>query len=330
MSASRQITDDQIQQARSRLDLIAAEVALKPMGRELAGLCPFHNEKTPSFYVVPEKGFFHCFGCGAHGDPIGFVMRLRGLGFVDAVAEMLGLPQQRARSAPAAAGNPAAQSRAADRSKEIAEILNAAGEVTMRTAAGLYLFLRGLPVHQLALRAHPALYCHEVGAPLPALIAPLTNSADKVTAVQRIWLSGDAYIADGTKKDNRADLQARKKTLGPMGDGAVRLRPAGRVLGLAEGVETAIAAMKLDRGVPVWAVCGLSRLGSPETDRAPSVWIPPFVELLKIYGDNGIGKGVAEAAANWWRRQGIAAETVMPDPSCDDFNTMLMAMEATA
>ena len=68
-------------------------------GREHSGLCPFHNEKTPSFYVVEDKGFFHCFGCGAHGDAIGFVMRADNLDFVEAVERLAGeagiaVPQQ--------------------------------------------------------------------------------------------------------------------------------------------------------------------------------------------------------------------------------------------
>ena len=58
------------------------------------GLCPFHNEKTPSLVVVEEKGFFHCFGCGAHGDLMVFVMRRENLSFpraVERVAKELGL-----------------------------------------------------------------------------------------------------------------------------------------------------------------------------------------------------------------------------------------------
>ena len=59
-------------------------------GASIAGLCPFHNEKTPSFYVVEDKGFFHCFGCGAHGDAIGFVMRADNLDFIEAVERLAG------------------------------------------------------------------------------------------------------------------------------------------------------------------------------------------------------------------------------------------------
>src|SRR5690606_13973765 len=52
--------------------------------------CPFHSEKSPSFTVSPTKQFYHCFGCGAHGSAIGFVMAHQGLGFVDAVEELAG------------------------------------------------------------------------------------------------------------------------------------------------------------------------------------------------------------------------------------------------
>ena len=55
-------------------ELIATKVKLVRRGREATGLCPFHNEKTPSFTVNDEKGFYHCFGCGAHGDIISFIM----------------------------------------------------------------------------------------------------------------------------------------------------------------------------------------------------------------------------------------------------------------
>src|SRR5437763_9715531 len=71
-------------------ELVGRRVRLTRKGREYAGLCPFHNEKTPSFYVVDDKNFFHCFGCGAHGDAIGFVMRSENLDFIEAVERLAG------------------------------------------------------------------------------------------------------------------------------------------------------------------------------------------------------------------------------------------------
>ena len=75
-------------------DIIGRRVKLIRKGRRFSGLCPFHSEKTPSFSVVDDDGFYHCFGCGAHGDAISFLREMDGLGFVEAVerlAEMAGL-----------------------------------------------------------------------------------------------------------------------------------------------------------------------------------------------------------------------------------------------
>ena len=75
--------------ARTHLSsLIAKTVKLTRAGREMRGCCPFHNEKTPSFYVNDDKGFYHCFGCSAHGDAIRWMTDQRGLPFMDAVKEL--------------------------------------------------------------------------------------------------------------------------------------------------------------------------------------------------------------------------------------------------
>ncbi len=72
-------------------DVIGKRVRLTRAGREFKGCCPFHNEKTPSFYVNDDKQFFHCFGCGAHGDAVGFVMRHDNLSFIESVESLAGL-----------------------------------------------------------------------------------------------------------------------------------------------------------------------------------------------------------------------------------------------
>jgi len=68
--------------------VVARRVKLSRAGREMKGCCPFHNEKSPSFFVNDDKGFYHCFGCGAHGDVIRFVVEQEGLGFIDAVKSL--------------------------------------------------------------------------------------------------------------------------------------------------------------------------------------------------------------------------------------------------
>ena len=70
------------------VDVVSRYVRLKKGGANFTGLCPFHNEKSPSFSVSPAKQFYHCFGCGAHGNAIGFLMSYAGLGYVDAVKDL--------------------------------------------------------------------------------------------------------------------------------------------------------------------------------------------------------------------------------------------------
>lgn len=92
------ISDAFLQELRSRVDiesLISPYVNLRRRGRLYTGLCPFHNEKTPSFTVYPDSQSFYCFGCGAGGEIITFIRRIENLDFVEAVkvlAERAGLP----------------------------------------------------------------------------------------------------------------------------------------------------------------------------------------------------------------------------------------------
>ncbi|SMB21038.1 DNA primase [Sterolibacterium denitrificans] len=98
------IPDSFIQELLARIDVVDVverHVPLKKAGANYSACCPFHSEKTPSFTVSPSKQFYHCFGCGAHGSAIGFLMEYSGLGFVDAVEELaasvgLKVPQQAA------------------------------------------------------------------------------------------------------------------------------------------------------------------------------------------------------------------------------------------
>ena len=81
---------DELRNRVALAQLIGRRVRLTKRRREHTGLCPFHNEKSPSFTVSEDKGFYHCFGCGAHGDAIGFVMRAEKLSFPEAVERLAG------------------------------------------------------------------------------------------------------------------------------------------------------------------------------------------------------------------------------------------------
>ncbi|CAN0456181.1 unnamed protein product, partial [Discosporangium mesarthrocarpum] len=99
-----------LDELRARLPvsaIVGRKVRLVRRGREHTGLCPFHNEKTPSFTVNDDKGFYHCFGCGVHGDVIGFAMETEGLSFPEAVEKLA-----------AEAGLPVPQSTPEDRARE--------------------------------------------------------------------------------------------------------------------------------------------------------------------------------------------------------------------
>src|SRR5687768_16461978 len=110
------IPQDFIQSLLARVDIVDVvdrHVKLKKAGANFSACCPFHNEKTPSFTVSPSKQFYHCFGCGAHGNAIGFLMEYSGLAYPEAIralAETVGMPVPETQSrydktaAPQAAG----------------------------------------------------------------------------------------------------------------------------------------------------------------------------------------------------------------------------------
>ena len=106
------IPDDFKQQLLSRVDIVEVierHLPLRKAGQNYVARCPFHNEKTPSFSVSPSKQFYHCFGCGAHGNAIGFLMEYSGVGYVDAVkdlAAMVGMVVPEARPHPSTPSRP--------------------------------------------------------------------------------------------------------------------------------------------------------------------------------------------------------------------------------
>jgi DNA primase len=80
------------------VEIVSRHVRLQRRGREFWGCCPFHQEKSPSFHVVEDRGFYHCFGCGQHGNAIDFIMALEGLAFGEAIqrlSDLTGVPAPR-------------------------------------------------------------------------------------------------------------------------------------------------------------------------------------------------------------------------------------------
>ncbi|WP_341209921.1 DNA primase [uncultured Sphingomonas sp.] len=122
---------DELRARTSLTALVGKTVKLTRAGRESKGCCPFHNEKTPSFYVNDDKGFYHCFGCSAHGDAIRWLTDHQGLPFMDAVKELA-----------AAAGMevPAPDARAAQRAekaKSLHDVMQAAADWFTQQLGGI-------------------------------------------------------------------------------------------------------------------------------------------------------------------------------------------------
>ena len=79
---------EQVRQNNDVVDVISQYVHLTRKGRNYFGLCPFHNEKSPSFSVSPDRQIFHCFGCGVGGNVYSFLMKIEGIGFKEAVEQL--------------------------------------------------------------------------------------------------------------------------------------------------------------------------------------------------------------------------------------------------
>jgi DNA primase len=216
---------DELRSRVSLSGLVGRRVKLVRRGREYAGLCPFHHERTPSFYVVEDKSFFHCFGCGAHGDVIGFVMRADNLDFVEAVEKL-------AREAGLAVPRATPEERErAQRQKTLLEALEAAAvfyEGRLWSSAGSrardYLHGRGLDadtIRRFRLGWAPDDRRALRGALIPDFPEPLLVEA------------GLLYQSSSAGGEGRVPLgYFRERVMFPIGDRAGRVIAfGGRVLG---------------------------------------------------------------------------------------------------
>ncbi len=137
-----------LDELRARVPLapvVGRRVKLTRAGREWKGCCPFHNEKTPSFYVNDDKGFYHCFGCGAHGDVIRFLTEQEGMGFIDAVKQ---LAAQAGMEVPSESPEARARAEVADTLQSLASRAAEWFQAQLKSAAGTearaYLDRRGV------------------------------------------------------------------------------------------------------------------------------------------------------------------------------------------
>jgi hypothetical protein len=266
--------------ARSLVALVARRVQLRRAGRDWNGLCPFHKERTPSFKVSDEKGFYHCFGCGAHGSAIDWMMEGEGLDFRGAVASLLGgeLPDARKPLQ-------AVERQAAPRSVDVVSSATAGRWIWNTSwpakgeAAEDYLAWRGLdpafePLPGFAaidqLRFHPRCPLSswrverhpEDGPTAPALIVPICDAEGAIWGVRATWIdhhgNGEAKLPRG--RDGRE--RPKRKIFGKLGGYAALLNPADALcseapLIVGEGFETTWAFAQAF-GRPCRAVATLS------------------------------------------------------------------------
>ncbi|GEM_PF-6960267 len=281
--------------------LIGERVALRRRGREWVACCPFHGENTPSFTVVEAKGFFHCFGCGANGDAIGFLRAFYGLGFVEAVEELaarVGLLPDREGRAPRAPllppppretdeGREARRARDRQRAaQDWARRRPFAGtlvETYLREARGLPLDRipdwQALPLGLL----HDLPYWHD-GAVVwrgPAMVAPLVTNDRRLVGLHRTWLaangSGKAVIVDPAG----GKTLSAKKMLGDAWGAVIPLGRRGPVMLGGEGIESTLSGRCAVPGMPGVVLGSLGNLsggglgaGSPHPHRPPPVTLP--------------------------------------------------------
>lgn len=264
---------DEVRRTTDLVNLIAGDVKLQRRGVEYAGLCPFHKETTPSFTVRPDKGFYHCFGCGAHGDAIGFLMRHRRMSFSEAMQFLTGRSAVDFRRPPVSPVEDAERS-AAEEKKRLAKIEKARkiwheSQIALGTLVEKYLQSRGITLPPpVTLRFHPSLYHAPSNREYPAMIAAVQNAQNEVKGIHRTFIKPDG--------SGKAPVESAKMMLGDCYGGHVRFARAGDVLAVAEGIETALSVIQVRPDLPVWASMTLGNLGAP---------IPETVKRLIILAD---------------------------------------------
>lgn len=149
--SSLQIAKDEIKTRLSLSSVVGKRAKLTKAGREYKACCPFHNEKTPSFYVNDDKAFYHCFGCGAHGDHFTFVMQAEKLSFFEALEQLAG---EAGVTLPKPEAHDIEEDRKRERLYQVNEAAASVYESVLRTPANAevmtYLTSRGLTEETVA------------------------------------------------------------------------------------------------------------------------------------------------------------------------------------
>lgn len=342
---------DEVKRRTSLVELIGRDVTLKPAGREMKGLCPFHKERHGSFYVIEAKGFWHCFGCGKSGDAVRWVREVTDAkDFAEAV-EFLAARCGLSQTGPSLNAKPIVQrdgeeALADNRGRKVEgarEIWARHQIATDWTAAGHYLrqarrIRIAIPptigfIHDLA---HPFL---RRGIGFPAMVAPIQAVDRKIVGVHCTYLAPGGAGKMACPPGFDPEDWKSKIMRGACWQGAIRLTPIEDLVVIAEGIETALSVLQAlfdeEVGCPhidgepvaVWAAGSLGNMGA--------VLLPDGVRevILAADGDGKIPDAGTDqphpedlilAAAARHRDAGRNVRIARP-PADEDFNDMLPA-----
>ena len=238
------------------VDVVGQHVKLKKAGANYQGLCPFHSEKSPSFSVSPTKQFYHCFGCGAHGSAISFLMEYSGLGYVDAIEELarsagLDVPREE-RSA----NDIAKQQRA----MALSEVMSSAADwyrQQLKSSPRAIDYLKGRGLTGEIAKRYALGYAPDGWQGLEAVFGPYSNEEVAKTLVE------GGLVIQGEQAENAADNKSAVKRYDRFRDRVMFpiRNPKGQTIGFGGRI--------LDQGEPKY-------LNSPET--------PLFSKGNTLYG----------------------------------------------
>lgn len=273
---------DEVKSRTNLADLANKATKLDKQKDEYVGLCPFHKETTPSFTVVPNKGFYHCFGCGAHGSAVDFVMETEGLNFVETVTALAldaGLdvpgnvkPVERKQLKPVVCDETSveenAKSRVTKRKKAYekwgrgAPLEGSIAETYLHEARGIPLetlratqSLRFAPVVEYWVKEDAGFECIWEG---PALLAAMQWPDGKFAALHTTYLLYDGSGKLSLCQPSGKKYPAKKMSGTPTG-AAIRLSEAGPHMYVGEGIETTLSVMAATEK-PGWCAYSLDNI----------------------------------------------------------------------
>lgn len=307
---------EQVKARHSLSSVIGRRVKLKKAGHEFVGLCPFHQENTPSFRVNDTKGVYNCFGCSAAGDVIDFIRATDGLDFRAAVEWLANGDLPPADPIDRAKAERIERAERIEATKEAFRQWTSARNVT-GTPAEIYLQSRGItgPMPWSVRFTYAPIRIDKetgkAGPRLPALIAACQDVRGKIVGVQRVFLD---------RKGRKASMTNPKLSLGQTRGCALRLGDVARRIVLCEGPEDGLTLRQLHPRASVWVSLGTGGMAHVE--------LPPEVEEVTLAGDNNApGRAAIEAAAIAYGEQGRKVRTVFPDPRFEDWNDELRQKE---